>query len=343
MGFAGLISWSLFAALALATEQESSPAAKRAVSAAAAQALQGNMRRALAELAAVPSVEFRSREGAIRACMSDRFKADADGSLPTAYGPFTNRALGVYRAYWRAALLHPENRASEEERLHRNLARLTGLSLDTEPGRIQEEIKARFAAEGLHALMGRTPPLLELIMWGEQKSDLRTVPLPEGEYEIRLIVLDDFASLGWSAFATCDRSFTGGWVGSEAIYAVKPGWKSLEDENFRVSFLAHETQHFADKERFGDLESWELEYRAKLAELALAETTIPRLLSAFASNQGDNPAVPHSFANKLVLTDLRRQLNLGPSAGFGTLPVRAINDAARALLLRDSEQRPRRG
>lgn len=339
MGSSAWILWSLLAVTAPAAEQESSPEAKRAVSAAAGQALQGNMRRALAELDAVPAVEFRSREGTVRNCMRERFAPDADGSLPTRFGPFTNRALGVYRAYWRAALLHPGNRASEEERLHRNLARLTGLSVDAEPDRIREEIKAHLAAEGFHALMGRTPPLLELIVWKEQKSELRNVPLPEGGYEIRVNVLDDFASLGWSAYATCDRSFTGGWVGSEAIYAVRPGWKSLEDENFRISFLAHETQHFADKERFGDLESWQLEYRGKLAELALAETTIPRLLSAFASNQGDDPAVPHSFANKHVLAGLRRQLNLSPSADFGGLSVSAINEAARALLLRDSEQR----
>lgn len=339
MGFSDWIVWSVVAVVAPAVEQESSPEAKRAVSVAAGQALQGNMRRALAELDSVPAVGFEGKERAIRACMRQRFAPDADGSLPTEFGPFTNRALGVYRAYWRAALLQPQNRAFEEERLHRNLARLTGLSVDAEPDRIREEIKARLTAEGSYPLMGRTPPLLELIVWEEQKSELRNVPLPEGEYKIRVEVLDDFASLGWSAYATCDRSFTGGWVGSETIYAVRPGWKSIEDENFRISFLAHETQHFADKERFGDLEAWELEYRGKLTELALAETTIPRLLSAFASNQGDDPAVPHSFANKRVLTDLRRQLKLSVSADFGGLTASAINEAARALLLRNSEQR----
>ena len=339
MGSSAWIVWALLPITAPAVEKESSPEAKRAISAAAGQALQGNMRRALAELDSVPAAEFESRDGRIRACMTERFAPDADGSLPSEFGPFTNRALGVYRAYWRAALLHPENRAYEEERLHRNLARLTGLPVDAEPDRVQEEIKAHLAAEGLHALMGRTPPLLELILWGEEKSERRNVPLPEREYEIGVNVLDDFASLGWSAYATCDRSFTGGWVGPDAIYAVRPGWKSLEDETFRISFLAHETQHFADKERFGELESWELEYRGKLAELALAETTIPRLLTAFASNQGDNPAVPHSFANRRVLTDLRRQLDLSASADFTEFTVGAINQAARALLLRDSEQR----
>lgn len=336
---AWIVSSALLAAAVPAKAKDSSPEARRALSAAAGQALQGNIKQALAELRSIPSSEFGTSEARIRACMIERFSPEADGSLPRDFGPFTNRAVGIYRAYWRAALLRPENKASEEERLHRNLARLTGLQSSTDLNRIQEEIKTHLAAEGVHVLMGRTPPLLELMVWDTESSEVRDVPLPEGNHSVTVKILDDFASLGWSAYATCDRSFTGGWVRPDGIYAVKPGWKSLEDENFRISFRAHETQHFADKERFGALESWELEYRGKLAELALAETTIPRLLSAFASNQGDDPAVPHSFANKRVLTDLRRQLELGPSTGLSEIPVHSINEAARVLLLRDSEQR----
>lgn len=320
---------------------ESTAAAKRAIAAASGQALQGDMRSAMATLRSFPRREFGPEERRIRECMLERFGAGADGSFPAEAGPFAGRLVGIFRAYWRAALLEPRNRAAEEERLQANLARLTGIPKE-DSSRISNEIEARLAAEGYRSLMGRTPPLLELMIWRDEQTEVRNVPLPEGEHEVTVKLLDDFASLGWSAYATCDRSFTGGWVGSDAIHAVRPGWKSLEAENYRISFLAHETQHFADKERFPGIGSADLEFRAKLAELALAEATIPRLLSAFAANQGDDPDVPHTHANKRVLTELRKELGLPAGADLIGVPVVRINEAAKSLLIRDTLQREER-
>lgn len=337
---------ALIAAASAATAQEdsagrteSSAAAKRAISAASGRALQGDIRLALAELRSVPEIEFGVQDRRVRACLIERFHAEADGSPPADPGGFAGRVIGVYRAYWRAALSNPETRPIEEERLQRNLGRLIDAPAGSDPGGISDEITTRLAAEGYNVLMGRTPPLLEMMIWGEEETQLRNVPLPEGEYEITVKILDDFASLGWSAYATCDRSFTGGWVGQNAIHAVRPGWRSLDDENFRISFLAHETQHFADRARFDGIDSPGLEYRAKLTELALAQETIPQILTAFASNQGDDPNLPHSHANKRVLDALRGELALGPEAGLSGVSVSRINAAARALLIRDSAER----
>lgn len=317
----------------------SSQRAERAISGATGQALQGHMKQALAELQSAPSAEFGRRDSAIRSCMIQRFHSAAGDGVPTEFGPFANGAIGAYRAYWHRALLNPESKAVGEKQLYEELARLVGLPAGSEPSLVEKEVKKRFEREGLHALTGRTPPLLELILWEKETRQSRKVLLPDGEYDVLVKILDDFASLGWSAYATCDRSFTGGWVTPDAIYAVRPGWKSFQEENFRISFLAHETQHFADNERFGSLDSWVLEYRGKLAELALAKTTIPRLLAVFASNQGDDPSVPHSYANKRVLIDLRRELDISPESGFGDVTSDILNEAARALLLRDSQKR----
>lgn len=337
------ITWSIGAFLGVAAptsaEMESSPQGKRAISAAAGHALQGNIGRALAELKGVPDFEFGAKDSAIRSCMIERFAPEADGSLPTEFGSFSNRAIGIFRAYWRASLLHPETRVAEEQRLERNLARLVGRPIDAEPSRIAAEVKNRFTQDNLRPLTGRTPPLLELIAWSRETRERKSVPLPEGKYEVTVVILDDFASLGWSAYATCGRSFTGGWVKPDGIYAVRPGWKNLEDENFRISFLAHETQHFADKERFPLIEPWELEYRAKLTELALAEMTIPRLIAAFEANQGNDPSIPHSFANERVLIDLRRQLALNPAFEIEEIARGRVNQAARTLLQADSSRR----
>jgi hypothetical protein len=128
-------------------------------------------------------------------------------------------------------------------------------------------------------------------------------------------------------------------VRPDAIYAVRPGWRDLNGENFLVSFLAHEAQHFADRERFQNLESWELEYRAKLVELMLADTTLTRLLVAFSNSQSDDPAIPHAYANNRVLAALRKRLNLDAEAALDNVPREALRQAVDAELRADTGRR----
>jgi hypothetical protein len=330
-----------FCALPCAAERpaSSTAAAQQALSNAVGQALQGSIRPALDVLRSIPRVEFSKSDGLIRDCMLGRFRGHADGSLPLDLPAVAARALGIYRAYWRAALLRPQDRASEEERLRRNLVRLLRLPQESTMSEVEESLAAVLEAHGLHALMGRTAPLRELMLWREQVSEVRAVPLPEGTRRQRVELLDEFESLGWSSYATCDRTSTGGWVRPDAIYAVKPGWPDLNSEAFLVSFLGHETQHFADQERYGQLESWELEYRAKLAELAMARERIGKLLSAFSANQSDDRSIPHSFANRRVLAALRARLGLQRGSPLEALPPSAVRQAAEAELREDSRRR----
>lgn len=327
--------------LAISAVQQSTEAGEQALRSASGRALQGNVAEAVALLEQVPASEFNEKDRAVRACMIERFTSGSEDSRKGRAGTVADEALGLYRSYWRASLLKPETTAEQEKQLMDGLRALLGLPADAGSERVEAELGRRLAAEGHHVLMGRTPPLLEFVLWRSETEKVRRVPLPEGEHSIRVKILDDFASLGWSAYATCDRSFTGGWMKPDGIYAVRPGWKDLAAENFQVSFLAHETQHFADQKRFGKLESWELEYRAKLAELALADATLPRILSAFASNQGGNPSVPHSYANRIVLSWLASELHVADVEAVAEVPKERIRRAAKALLTRDTAARKR--
>lgn len=336
-----LMTWVAGASLAIAgpvSVEKSSPEGKRALSVAAGHALQGKMMPALAALRSVPTAVFSEKDLATRDCMIARFGSGRDEDRRVA-GLVTNRALVLYRSYWRASLLEPEKRGLHEERLIKRLRVELGLRADATAANVEVGLRQRIIAEGNHVLLGRTPPLLEFIAWGRETSTVRQVRLPERQRAVTVKLLDDFTSLGWSAYATCDRSFTGGWVKPDGIYAVRPGWKDLAAENFQVSFLAHETQHFVDKERFKELQSWELEYRAKLAELALADVTIPRILSAFASNQGGDPSVPHAFANRIVLSWLVSALKLDRPDSLVQVAPQKIRQVARGLLSRDSASR----
>lgn len=338
-----LAAWAALSAQSPPPPATTTQAGRAAMQDALGQALQGDMRPALARLRSLGDDQFAGPGAQIRSCVLARFGGAPNDAPVAGLPPAATQALALYRAYWRAGLLDPAARPAAEERLRAGLAALLGLPAATGMDAMEAPLAARLEAEHVHLLSGVTPPFRELMLWRGQTEEMRDVALPEGAHRIRVFMLHDFASLGWAGYATCERSHTGGWVRPEGIYAVRSGWGDLNDEAFRVSFLAHETQHFADKERFGELPSWALEYRAKLTEFALAETSQARLLEAFASSQSDDQALPHPYANRRVLAALRSRLGLAPGAAFTGVDPAAIRAAARAELLADSARRqPRR-
>ena len=198
-------------------------------------------------------------------------------------------------------------------------------------------------AAGWHSLEGRTGLLRELMIWGKQDEKLVPVVLPEGQYQAKVFYLNDFKSFGWSHYATCGRAATGGWATQAGLFAVVPRYESLENEEFQVTFLGHETQHFSDNARFKDLKPWELEYRAKLVELSEANVTRARVLTRFVDDQGDDPASPHSYADRSILNEMVRRLQLkGPDELF-TVDLTRLQSAARETLIEDSRRREAAG
>lgn len=195
----------------------------------------------------------------------------------------------------------------------------------------------RLRKRGYYAQLGRTPPLRELMVWRTQDSKFYDVDLPDGSHRVRVELLDDFVSRGWSSYARCGRGSSGGWATEDRLYAVMPWFDGdLGSDAFRASLLGHETQHFADLNRFPDLEPWELEYRAKFTELWKSTDSMPVLLAKFASSQSDDKNSPHTYANKRVLSVLRDRLQ---QPDLRDVSPHALRAAAHELLVEDSLQR----
>ncbi len=93
----------------------------------------------------------------------------------------------------------------------------------------------------------------------------------------------------------------------------------------RINLLTHEAQHLADKSLLRCLPPWELEYRAKLAELALAEELRDRLIEKFSADRSNDLDLPHSYANVRVIE----------AVGDAEHP----SEAARVTLVVDSARR----
>jgi hypothetical protein len=157
------------------------------------------------------------------------------------------------------------------------------------------------------------------------------------------MLLDDFLLRGWAYYATCGRRSAGGWTTDTALYAVVPAYKNLDDEVFSVRFLGHEAQHFADKRMFPGMESWELEYRAKLVEISLGTDSQPATLKLFCENRSDSKDAPHGYANARVILEVAQGLAIDPATLCGhaalSQATQAIQTLGRKLLADDTAMR----
>jgi len=306
--------------------------------------LQADGPKAAKALSSLSEAHLDTGDRTFRACALSRLLSEPQGAAiasPLTHQPDTlaGSALDIYESYWRDATMHPAERAATEENLRTRLGRLLHLQPTASMDTTEEELARELQARGFQSLEGRTGLLREFMLWGKQEEKIYSVTLPESVNRTRVVFMDGFYSQGWASYLTCGRSGTGGWTKPDGLFVVVPAYSSFTDENFRVNFLAHESQHYADHKVFPDLKPWELEYRAKLVELAYANDTMSRVILRFSSDQGDDPASPHSYADKRVLAAIRKRLGLAVEADLTGIPTSNIHGAAVAELLADSAGR----
>jgi len=297
---------------------------------------------AVAALRALDPAKLAERYAPTRSCMLERLDARKPPAIALGDG-FLAEVLAAYREYWlrslRAEHPQPENEAWLLATLNARVEAEGGTAAAS-MDRLEPALEALIGAHGYHALLGMTRPLRELMLWKTETETRYDVRLPESTQAVTVVFLDGFASLGWAGFATCDRHHSGGWTKPDRLYAVRSAY-DLASENFRVSYLAHEAQHFADNRRFPGLEQQaELEYRAKLVELAVGQSSVYDLLDNFAGNVSDDVSVPHSHANGRVVRDMGKRLYpvASKAPAWRDVSIERINAAA-ADLLRDDTAR----
>jgi hypothetical protein len=298
---------------------------------------QADLPQTLARLRALPEVSLSAQQRTARDCVVARF-ASALPAAATATDPRLPddlaAVLRAYRRYWTAILMRREAAAQAEGALSDDLGRI----LPDAPAGLDARTDAAvtFAERrGWHALGGVTAPLREYLLWKDQSTRREDISLPGGTVAVSVSMLDSFSSLGWAAWGTCDLAHTGGWATSEALMVVVPGW-DLSSESYRVSLLGHESQHFADYPRFPKLGQPDLEFRAKLTELALARDTQHKLLAIFAAGAKRERALPHPFAQWWVMDRIGKRLGTSDWSAWKPDDVRAAAAAdltAHTLLL----------
>jgi hypothetical protein len=307
-------------------------------------ALQGDIRTALSHLNSVSPDALTLSQRNTWSCIRTRFRGKKPVSSTTDLDKWTAAVLAAYRDYWTRVMLKEINASVAGQQLAAKLARLAGEGISERVAEdmdaIESALETSIEARGYHALFGVTAPMREFMLWRKQTDQMYVVDLPAGQQTVHVVLLDDFISLGWAGYATCDYYHTAGWAKPDRLYAVRQAY-DLDSESFRVSYLMHEGQHFSDYQHFPDMKQPDLEYRAKLVELSNAKSTLYGLLDAFAGNESASRETPHSWANRKLMTELADALLHGqaPSpVAWKSIAPADINAAAKRLFGLDTER-----
>lgn len=309
--------------------------------------LDGNVR---ATLLAIDKQEpLRERDRKFKTYFEERFKYETDKSnfLETKKSSI-DELFKLYHRYWRRALLQtspePDNIFKKELQafLQKDSPKI---SIDATGDTLDVYLKKYIAARGMHTTgFGKTGRLFDLLVWKSEHDTTYQFTLHHDTTSSRVILMDNFVTLGWEEYATLGRYYPGGWATHDALYCVIKSY-DLNSEAFKISYLAHESRHFADYKIFPNLQSADLEYRAKLVELSMADISLYNLIDFFIANANAESGNGHSVANYKAMhqlstaifhTDFEKDMTK-----WKAIPKERLNEVAYAILEEDTKARLR--
>lgn len=294
-----------------------------------------------------PKEKLSPKDTQFKAAFEQRFKYRKDKSKYLAeHASEIDALLKVFQAYWRKSLLNPKKdfTTSLETDLISFIEKYCppAHSRAVEKDSVDNYIKRYLARKGYHTTngIGKTGRLYDLLVWKTQKDTTYTFDLKEETISARVVLMDDFITLGWEEYATFNKYTPGGWATQTALYCVRKAY-DLQSENFLVKYLAHEGRHFSDMNTFPKLSSTDLEYRAKLTELSMAKKELYNLINFFLKNANYDSQNAHSVANYCVIRDLSKVLFgrefEGDMTKWKALPEEKLNETAFAALQQNTK------
>jgi len=316
-----------------------------------AYCLDANVKPAL-KLVDVDSSLLSIKDREFKTNLEARFKFESDYTRYPETTSTVDELINIYKDYWRKSLL--DTASNYDLALGKNViaylvehyppARiiLTTANRDTIGTYLRRFLTEWLRTQDLYTTgFGRTGKLLDLLIWRTQKDTVYRFQLPGEEIYAPVVMMDSFITLGWEEYATLGRHYPGGWTTKESLFCVTKAY-DLSSEEFLISYLAHEGRHFADYKLFPNLKSSDLEYRAKLTELALAKGTLQETISFFINNSNSQSNNAHSKANYSVIKDMSGLLFKKDFeydiAKWKKLSEKKIHKAALKLLKKDTRR-----
>ena len=314
--------------------------------------LDGDVRSALPYLNVDTSKSISAKDLGFKARFENRFNA-AVGKVDSADSITTpiDGLLKIYRRYWYLSLL--DNKINNDTLFLKDVSKFLAVNYPPAVNIIANEdsvdtyLKKYIASLGLFTPgAGKVGRLYDLLVWKAQKDTVYSFSLNEDKISSRVVFMTDFITLGWEEYATFGKYHPGGWATREALYCVRNVY-DLKSEHFLYSYLAHESRHFSDLHLFPKLKSADLEYRAKLTELSMAQTTLYDTLDSFISNANFDSDNGHSVADFCIVRDLSKAIfNVAFEKSINkwkTISVDKINKEAYKILQANTKSLQRLG
>ena len=278
--------------------------------------LQGDMTRVFKLLDSVPDEKLTSEQINLKEKFYIRFRKQDEKYNYKTTDTLAVAVLKLFQSYWRTVVL--DNKAIEKENtelknkfgdlLVANKTVSNEIPRDALNENIRGYLTDLLTQKGFYSnAMDKTQNLYELFLWAKQTEKTYDIKLPESDINVKVVFMEDFISKGWFHYVTFGKTYAGGWATKDALYCLKEDY-DISSETFKVSYLKHEAQHFADYKSFPLLKQTDLEYRAKLTELSYAKEIIYDLISVFIRRSDKNKELAHQFAQYCLIRNLSKKI-----------------------------------
>lgn len=193
--------------------------------------------------------------------------------------------------------------------------------------------------KGYFTRIDRTGNIMDFIVWTGQKVKTYDIKIQDTVYKVPVVLIDSALLYGWEGFATFDHFYPGGWSSPDTLFCITKDY-DLNSEKFLVRYLTHETQHLNDSKTYSGYPRWMAEYRAKLAELSVSDSTTYKLLDGFIKGNKNDHNLTHPYAEYMVIKGLSKVLFktdfVADLNEWKEVPSTKINATAKQLLKENS-------
>lgn len=312
-------------------------------------AIQEDVKTILEILDTVPVSSLSTADFVLKENYFKRFKSKDENFDYGTEDKLLRGAIDIYKNYWSSILLKEKNIEQADSNLINELKHY----LNSERGQNQfgsaaeiendpmKYFSALLTSKGFfNNVDGKTGNLYDIYIWKTQDTLKYQVDLPDGVIEVPVLFMKDIITLGWEEYATFGGAYPGGWPRDGSLFCVAKAYDT-SSEKFLVSYLAHESQHFLDLRDFPGMPSWQLEYRAKLAEIFKSDLTQEKLISNFIKGAKNDSSLSHPYAEYLVISELSNKIfneNFIPDISkWKEIEKPAIKSASEELLKQSTE------
>lgn len=304
-------------------------------------AIQEDVKSILTILDTLPPSELDPKDSGIKDKYYKRFVSNDEEFDYNTADPLLIGLIDIYKQYWKSILLKEQSIDFADSALKNNLYEFVKNNYPLELSYWNEAEASENPWLYLSRILsynnyfnnvdGKTGNLYDIYIWRNEDTVIYDVALPEVNINVPVIFMNDIVTMGWEEYATFGKAYPGGWPKENALYCVTKAYDTTK-EYFLVSYLAHEAQHFSDISMYETLPSWELEYRAKLAEVCKADETIYKILNNFVRGSKDDSTLSHPYGEYLVIKNLSQALFnedfVSDQERWKAIPVKDINLAA---------------